>query len=272
MTSRARFVCVLTLLATPAAAQSTTEEGIRAALGGDYREALRILRPLADDTAHPDPAAQFFLAILQDTGHGGGGNTRACALFQRAARQPNPFAGQAAALATVIREQLGEGASMFCIADERWQGGPPLSFTLGPEHRIAFADTSVRVTYYDQEQAATMVPSQDAVSLSLQYTPLTVTQPTAARRHFFQWFTWVRDPTAQPSAWKLYWALSEVVGVQWLLIKSEVFAVVSGPAPPASHDVSNLVRLQVNANGDAEFAIVGGSTPRTELIPVKGGR
>jgi len=268
----ARVLCVFTLLAAPVAAQSTTEDGIRATLGGDYREALRILRPLADDTVHPDAAAQFFLAILQDTGHGGGGNTRACGLFQRAARRPNPFAGQSAALATVIREQLGEGASVFCIADESWQGGPPLSFTLGPEHRIVFADTSVRVTYYDQEQATTMVPSQDAVSLSIQYTPLTVTQPTAARRHFFQWFTWVRDPTAQPSAWKLYWALSEVVGAQWLLIKTEVFAVVSGPAPPASHDVSNLVRLQVNANGDAEFAIVGGGTPRTERIPLKGGR
>ena len=56
------------------------------------------------------------------------------------------------------------------------------------------------------------------------------------------------------------------------LIKTEVFAVVNGPAPPSSHDVSNLVQLHVNASGDAEWTIVGGTSPRTELIPLKGGR
>ena len=117
-----------------------------------------------------------------------------------------------------------------------------------------------------------MLPSPDVVGISIQYTPLTVTRPTAARRHFFQWFTWVRDAAVRPSAWKLYWALSEVVGAQWLLIKIEVLAVVNGPAPPSSYDVSNLVRLHVNASGDAEFTIVGGPSPRTELIPLKGGR
>jgi hypothetical protein len=55
------------LFATPAAAQSTAEDGMRAMLRGGYPAALRILRPLADDTAHPDPAAQFFPGILTDT-------------------------------------------------------------------------------------------------------------------------------------------------------------------------------------------------------------
>lgn len=59
----ARLVCLVTLLAAPAAAQSTTEDGIRAMLRGDYRAAAGILRPLAEDAARPDPAAQFFLAI-----------------------------------------------------------------------------------------------------------------------------------------------------------------------------------------------------------------
>ena len=47
-----RIVFALSLLATTAAAQSTTEDGVRAMLQGDYRDAFRILRPLADDTAH----------------------------------------------------------------------------------------------------------------------------------------------------------------------------------------------------------------------------
>ena len=61
---------ILTLLTTPVAAQSTTEDGIRATLRGDYKAAARILRPLADDTTHPDPVAQFFLGILYQTGQG----------------------------------------------------------------------------------------------------------------------------------------------------------------------------------------------------------
>ena len=57
----ARLLCVLTLCATTAAAQSTTEDGIRAMLRGDYKSAAAILRPLAEDAARPDSAAQFFL-------------------------------------------------------------------------------------------------------------------------------------------------------------------------------------------------------------------
>src|SRR5688572_16755976 len=53
---RPLLVCVLTLVAAPAAAQSTTEDGIRAFVGGDYQAAGRILKPLADDPARPDPA------------------------------------------------------------------------------------------------------------------------------------------------------------------------------------------------------------------------
>jgi len=268
MSRCARAICVITLLATPAAAQSTTEDGMRALLRGDYPSALRILRPLADDRAHPDPAAQFFLAILTDTGHTGT-NTRACGLFLRAARQPNPFAAQSAALAAVVRDQLGEGAGFFCIADESWQGGPPLTFALGPEHQVIFTDRSVRVIYKDKEQSTTLLPSPDVVYLPVAYTLLTVTRPVAARRHFLQSFMWVRDPAARPMSWKLYWALSEVVGDQWVLDASEVLSVVNGSAPPKSHDVSNLARIQVNANGEAEFTISGGSAPRTEVISRK---
>src|SRR5437762_10323946 len=130
MSMWASLLYALTLLATPALAQSTTDDGIRAMLGGDYQAATRILRPLADDRARADPAAQFLLAILYDTGHGGD-NGRACGLFLRVARTANPFSEQAALMARVIQDQLAGGASVFCVADESWQGGPPQSFVLG---------------------------------------------------------------------------------------------------------------------------------------------
>jgi hypothetical protein len=268
MSRCARAICVFTLLATPAAAQSTTEDGMRAMLRGDYPTALRILRPLADDPAHPDPAAQFFLGILTDTGHTGT-NTRACALFLRAAGRPSPFAAQSAALAAVVRDQLGDGANFFCIADESWQGGPPLTFTLGPEHQVIYTDRSIRLIYKDKEQSTNVLPSPNVVYLPVMYTPLAVTRPVRATRHFLQSFMWERNPAARPVSWKLYWTLSEVVDDQWILNASEVLSVVNGVTLPASDDVSNLARIRVNANGEAEFTITGGSAPRTEVISRK---
>ena len=263
-----QIAVALALLATPASAQSTTEDGVRALLQGDYRNAFHILRPLADDRAHPDPAAQFFLAILTDTGHTGD-NQRACSLFLRAAERPNPFAAQAAALATVVREQLGDGARFFCIAEDGWQGGPPLTFTLGPEHEVIFTDRSMRLIYQGKEQSTNLIPSPDVVYLPVKYTPLTVTRPTAARRHFFQSFMWVRDPSSQPVSWKLYWTLTEVIGDQWILNGSEVVSAVTSSSPPVSQDVSNLAHIQVNANGEAALTIAGGSALRSELIQRK---
>jgi hypothetical protein len=257
-------------LAAPAVAQSTTEDGIRAVLSGDYPAAVRILRPLADDSSRPDPAAQFFLAILYETGHAGD-RLRACTLFLRAAQQPNPFARQSAAIAADIRNQLGPGASRLCIEHEGWQGGPPPLFVLGPEHRIVFTDTSVRVTYNEQEQATRMRLPPGIAFLPTEYTPLNVTRPTAARRHFFQWLAWMPDTTVNPSSWTLQWTLSEVVGDGWYVLAHEDLTIVKGATRPTA-DASKLVRLRVNANGEAEFTITGDGTPRTEVIPTKGTR
>jgi hypothetical protein len=267
----ARLVCLLALVAAPAAAPSTTEDGIRAVLRGDYQAAARILQPLADDAARPDPVAQFFLAFVYHNPHGGRfDQLRACGLFLRSATRAHPFAEQSAALAAHIQLQLQGGASL-CIAEERWGAGPPQSFVLGPNHRIVFADTSITVTYGDQEQRGLIGIPREAVLLPIQYTPITVTRPAATRRHFFQWLQWMPDKTFNPSSWTLDWALIEVVGGNWIWFKNEKsIAVVNGPAPPESYEVEKLVRVAVNANGEAELTIRAAGSPRTEVIPPYG--
>lgn len=261
---------VLTLLAKPAAAQSTTEDGIRAMLRGDYQVAARLLRPLADDTTQPDPIAQFFLAVLYETGKGVKADmSRACTLFSRSASRDHPFSEQAAAIARNMLDLLGNGASLMCVANESWRGGPPQSIVLGPDHRIVFTDTSVTVTYGEQETRTFWEQPAKAFILPIQYTPVTVTQPIAGQRHFLQFFQWMPDESANPSSWTLTWALSEVVGDQWLLVTYETsLAVVSGSARPDSRNLKDLVRLGTNAKGEAEFTITGGSR-RTEVIPVQ---
>jgi hypothetical protein len=267
-------VCALTLSAVPAGAQSTTEDGIRATLRGDYAAAVRILRPLADDTAKPDRAAQFFLAVLYFGGLGVvRDQDRACGLFLRVSGDANPFAEQSAAIAAYLRDLVGSGASMFCVAHETWQGGPPQSFALGPKHEVVFANTSITVTYGDQDQRTTLLLSQATKFLPIRYTPVAVTKPIATRRHFFQWFGWTPDREVNPSSWTLSWTLSEVVNDQWIgMMGEEALLVVKGATPPPSDDFASLVQLRVNTDGEAELAIVGGSSPSRQVIAWQGRR
>jgi hypothetical protein len=177
LSKRAGLTCVMTLLAAPAAAQSATEDGVRAMLRGEYQAAATILRPLADDHARPDPVAQFFLALLYATGQGvRGDQPRACGLLLKAAARANPFAEQSAAIAVLLQEQLGGPGSPLCVAEESWQSGPPQSFVLGPGHRIVFADTSISVTYGDEEQRTSLRMPSGGPFVPVQYTPLSVTR------------------------------------------------------------------------------------------------
>ena len=266
------LVSVLTLLAAPATAQSTTEDGIRAVLRGDYQAAARILKPLADDAARPDPVAQFFLAVLYHTGQGvRRDQLRACGLFMRAAAREHPFSDNPRRLPHSCGSRSAPGR-VVCRG-RSWQGGPPQSFLLGPDHRVVFADTSITVTYQDQEQRMLQILPPGAAFLPIRHTPLAVTRPLSARREFFQFFHWTPDTTVNPSSWTLGWWLGEVAGDLWIgFAGEENLLVVKGSTPPALPDLARLVQLRVNANGEAEFTILGGPSPRTEVVPWQGKR
>lgn len=262
--------CAFALVANVAWAQSNTEDGIRAVLRGDRQTAVRILQPLADDPAHPDPVAQFFLALAYEA-NPGGDLAGACGLFLRASREGGPFAEQSTALAFAIQQELAGGAALMCVADERWQGGPPQSFLLGPGHRIVFADTSVTVTYGGEHQRTLMIMPPDG-DLKVTYRPVDVTRPAIARRHFFQWFGWMPDASAGSLSWTLVWTLIEVVGDRWIQVAHENLQVWQGATRPASKDVSGFVRMRVNAGGEAEYEITAGPAARTAVIPWQGQR
>jgi hypothetical protein len=262
--SCALFVCAWILWAAPVLAQSSTEDGIRAVLRGDHPGAIRVLRPLADNPEHPDPVAQFFLGLLYEAGAGVRRDEgRACGLFLRSSASEHPFSQQSAAIAALLTQQLGEQARILCAANEQWQGGPPQSFVLGPSHQIVFADTSITVTSGDDETRATLLP-QEGVWNHIQYTPI---ESKGARRHFLQWCQWTADSVADPSSWTLDWVLSEVVADQLMPIAVEKsIATVKGSTRPESYDLSQVVRLLVNASGDVEFTVLGGPSPRTEAV------
>ena len=69
---RVRFAIILLLwiLPLPALAQTSTDDGVRAFVQGDYASAARILSPLAEASADPDATAQFFMGMLFAAGKG----------------------------------------------------------------------------------------------------------------------------------------------------------------------------------------------------------
>src|SRR5258705_7412290 len=144
---RLPLLIVAMLVPSLAAGQTAADDGIRALLRGDYLDAVRILRPLAEATAAPDPVAQFFMAMLYQSGRGVAPDAlRACGLFISAAKSANPFIQQASELANGMRDQMGLGAQ-FCGVPGPWTDPVPASFTLGPGHRVDVMGSSVNVHY-----------------------------------------------------------------------------------------------------------------------------
>jgi hypothetical protein len=265
------FVAGLVLIPSWAGAQTSREDGVRALLRGDYQAAARILRPLAQNTAQADPFAQFLMAILYDTGLGVERDAfRACGLFLDAAKPANPLMQQSSQLSNILLEEFGPAASQFCAGGVTWPDRPPTTFTLGPNHSVVIAETSITVAYNGTETRTRTGGLPGMVPRPIRYTPLDVIRPVAARRHFIQFFIWLPDAPGRPSSWSLGWSLSEVVGGQYVPITGERSLVtVMGAQPPVTVDEAGLALVRVNANGEAEWVIAGSTNPRSGIVPWK---
>lgn len=228
---------------------------------------MAVLRPLAEGPA-VDPAAQFFMAVLYLSGQGVERNQlRACALFASAAKPSNPFMLQSSAIASTLRDEMGLGAS-FCTDGGLWRDPAPASFVLGPNHRVDITASSITVRYNGTERRVMTSGLPGMVYVPIRYTPLEVTRPVAARRHFLQTFVWQADVPETPSVWTLGWILAEVVGADMVPVTGERSLVtVPGGQPPASFDVEKLAHVRVGANGDVEWEITGSADPRRGIVP-----
>jgi hypothetical protein len=269
-------VClVIGALLVPGAAraQTTTADGVQAIVRGDYQTAVGILRALAEDARQPDPLAQFFMAMLYESGHGVARNqTRACGLYLNAATPANPLMTQSLDLARAIQEQSGGAAAAFCDAAAAFRSrpAPPTTFTLGPDHRVTIDENGATVSYKDAEKHTNFGGGGGLVALPVRHTAVDVSRPQDARRHFIQFFLWVPNRISDPPTWTLGWMLDEVVGVEFLTVAGErALATITAPQPPAALDVDSLARVGVNANGEAEWIVSGGTDPRSGVVPFR---
>lgn len=275
VTSKQARCClvVLAVLAPCAAgAQTTTADGVQALIRGDYAAAVRILRPLAEDTPQPDPLAAFFLATLYHSGRGVVFNDiRACGLYLTAATPANPLLSQALALAQAIHMDQPAIRDLCSAASTSWRDPPAASFTLGPNHSVRIDHEGFVVTYKGtQKQAVMTMGGPGWVYLPTRHTPLEVSHPVAVRRHFIEFFTWMPPFLDQP--WSLVWSVYEVVGGEALPVHGQgnlvttVLATIAAAQPPASFAVEDVARIRVNADGEAEW-VVSGANPRSAVIP-----
>jgi hypothetical protein len=268
------LVVVAVLGPSPAGAQTATADGVQALVRGDYQTAARILQPLAENTSQPDPIAQFFLAMLYESGQGVGRNmSRACGLYLSAAEPTNPLMHQSLVLARILQEPMAAAPFDLC-SPHGWRDGPTASFALAPNHWIRIDEMGATVGYNGTEQHMKMqMGGAGFVFPPIRYTPLDVSRPIAARRHFIQFFTWLPNKASDHAAWRLAWGLNEVAGPDFVTIAGDLNVLTNtSPRPPESFDPDSVVRVRVDANGEAEWVILTGPSPRSAVIPFKAPR
>ena len=268
MRFRLAIVLLLWILPRPASAQTTTDDGVRAFVQGNYALAARILSPLAESSAEPDATAQFFMAMLYASGKGVAMDSlRACTLFGAAATPSNPFMEQASAVTAMMQQQMGSGGAL--CGRPPAIGPRPMSFVLGPDYSVDVTPYELVVHYRGTNKSERIAALPGAVNLPVRYTPLDVTRPVAMRRHFVEQFMWWQDPRGG-STWMLGWILGEIVDGAYVPILAERnIAATTDARPPATIDQNAVARMRVNAQGEAEWQVLGGPNPRSGVVPTR---
>jgi hypothetical protein len=258
-----------------ASGQTATADGVAALAHGDYQRAAEILKPIAADWRKDDPAAQFMMAGLYETGRGVPMDAmRACALYRRASmKRDNPFGRAAEPLfAASLARGLEFNRECQLLANIGIDNGfEPVTFDLGPGHFVEWTLTGAIVTYGDKTKRVPIglvVPG--ARFLPLQHHELATGPTRSLTRHFIELFMWQPSSGSGPS-WQLHWNVYEVVRDEVIRIDVpyEPLITADGDAPPPSResfDVREYAVLRVDDEGRAEWATLKGPRAGTQWI------
>jgi TPR repeat protein len=258
------------LRSVDAYARTQTAEGVNALLRGDYAGAVRILKPLAETPWQPDHAAEFFMAVLYEGGLGVAPDPlRGCGLFLRAAIDRGPLGAAAMELARARQRTLGREA--FATCDRRASFGfddrfEPVTFALDQEHWIAWDLNGATISYRGIERRVGLgLVDRHGRFVSIRHAALAGPNSSSTPRHFVDVFWWM---PAQPHTWALWWRLFEVVRDELISVAVHELTTTPGEEPPAAStiDLSALVNLQANADGNPEYAILAGAAHRRSVI------
>jgi hypothetical protein len=266
---RARVLLVAAFLFTAPAglrAQRGTADALVALSREDYQTAADILRPIAEASDADDPAAQFLLATLYETGRAvPQDRLRACALYFRAAgHDASPFASQARRMMYALVRSGREGFFGDCGlvgqvgVDHRLD---PVRFDLGPGHSVTWDLKGATIEYQGKttEVERRLAIRADAF-LPLQHTVLRTGPRSDIARHYIEVMVWRR---AQANTYALHWHLFEVAGNRVVTVADQPDLLRRHGRPPADHtlDIRTLIALRVNSNGDPEWQLLPRKTP-----------
>jgi hypothetical protein len=248
-----------------------TVPGVEALLRGDYTRAATILRPVVEawPSGGSDDAAVLFLATLYDSGLGTPQDrVRACALYERAAKNAGPVGTMARAAGAALRDTLTAGewsdCQMLAVIGTRHRF-EPVRVALADDYWVS-VDLSSKPT-----QAVTAVVSQRGkekrtridlpvksgmVFLPVEFTELQVGGVSPGTRRFLEVAAWV---PSEDRDWHLAWTIVELVGPDLVPVTTRFLSMAVGPLPPddLSLRLREVVDLRVNDAGEAEWAIVG---------------
>jgi hypothetical protein len=237
--------------------QGGTAEGVSALARGDVFAAARILQPIAENWRLNDPAAQFFMGTLYETGRGAPLDPlRACALYQRAMQDEGPFGQQAGVLHKQLFRSRGAAFLAECTVvanlglNHQFE---PVTFTLGAGHEVAWTVSSATVTYAGKSRHVPIrLGARGAVFLPLRHTRLTGGASRTRTYDYIEATVW------QPSRdnWNLHWFLFEVVRDEVAMVADTLLLTVpASDAPALPPDSRDLISLRVDAHGNPEYLL-----------------
>jgi TPR repeat protein len=237
----------------------------------DHTGAANLLTPIAELDGRADPAAQFLLASLYDSGHGAPLDPlRACALYHRATRdEKTPFGREALRLMLAMARAHRNGWFADCQAladfgfEHRFE---PATFDLGPGHTITWNLEGPTITYEGRTKQVSMrLAPRGAMFLPVRHTVLKTGPGPLHDRHFVEVYFWER---ARLDSWALHWYLFEVVRDELLPVTSEPALLQRAIRPSATDtpDPRDAAVLRVDERALAQWAIVAGDRQRTGPI------
>jgi hypothetical protein len=254
------------------AQKTTAADGIIALTRGDAAAAIRLLAPLVEGQAEPDPVAALFLALAyQFGGRGPSDPARSCGLLMKAATPTNPLRRQAELLATQLHMNHDLMRNQCAIAATRGWGQPAwTTFTLSRTHRVRIEQTGFLV---EHEGASKLTP-EGWGGAGWRFLPIRLTQvdspaPGEAPRYFVELFAWFPHTAVEAPEWSLLWFVYEVVGID--VIRRQQgdgrVATTVGTTPPMTFSADDVARMVSDDSGDVVRVVIGAQARRVPLPP-----
>jgi hypothetical protein len=252
-------------------AQTTAADGVLALMHGDAAAAVRLLAPLVEGQAEPDPVAALFLALAyQSGGRGPSDAMRSCGLLMKAATPSSPLIRQAELLAKQLHMNSAIARNQCAIAATRGWGQPAwTTFTLSRAHRVRIDQDGFAVEYEDvSKRTPEGWGGAGWKFLPTRLSEVEVPGADQVRRYFVEFFAWTPHSADDAPEWSLAWFAYEVIGADVIRLQGDGrVARAVGPSPPMSFPVGDFARFVVADNGQIERVVIGPEARRVPLPP-----